>query len=59
MGQLVFLFDELAIVLLYLTTADGPGLDDLRFMINGVIWGEIECFSWGFADFLVLYNVQI
>jgi len=55
MGQLVFLFDELAIVLLYLTTADGPGLDN----VNGVIWSEIECFSWSFADFLVLYNVQI
>ena len=59
MGQLVFLFDELAIELLYLTTTDGHGLDDLRFIINGVFLGEIECFSWGFSDFLVLYIVQI
>ena len=55
MGQLVLLFDELVIVLLYLTAADRPGLDD----VNGVVWSEIECFSWSFADFIVLYDVQI
>lgn len=55
MGQLVLLFDELVIVLLYLSAADRPGLDD----VNGLVWSEIERFSWSFADFIVLYDVQI